>query len=995
MLDQSSSPNAFCRRWLLALALLLISVTAPAQRQNPNRPNPNPVASYSDEARQSFREAEAARVAGDPDKEVQFLEETLQLVGAKNPAAYPIYERLRHNYADRGLFTRAIEVSQRQLQVTEGPGQEHGVLVSLVGLYSSLHQMDLAQASISRIEQLMPRLRSSRNWPNRGNWWQAGLAQAKANMHLRAGHLAEAEEAFKACISSSIAAVRDDPALDGSVQYLACIQGLMDIQIITGQLAAASVTADQLRVAADKTLELKQRPAVGVRVRQIMGRLALEQGKTELARQIFTEGLTALQQSNSAEASLRAADLRGQLARVEMLLGHWDKALIWHQQRENALNSAGLERGRVATSSVEYAYTLLRLNKPNEAVAILEQIARMRRQSQDENSLFRWEGEAFLGVALAAAGRRDEALQKLRVAIPKYLDLSKGERSSNEAGVMRTARLNWLLEGYLALLADTASSAAPEQAAEAIDESFRMADLARGSTVQQALSSSASRANISNPALAELARREQDLQREISALAESIGNLLARGRIAEQDQVVAEMRATLARLRNEHSAAQSDIEKKFPEYAALLNPKPVGIPAVQRLLKQGEAVLSLYVGSDRTLVWAIPASGPARFAVAPMGAEQIDRHVATLRKALDPNAEVAGRLPKFDFDTAYELYSRLLAPVKDGWQGAQALIVIPHGRLGQLPFSVLTTSPWKEPASRLAYAEMADAPWLIKQIAVSQLPAAIALPALRTGEKSYRTERSFIGFGDPLFVAAANPVPAAKTMRNIKRRNLLVAASLAPASNTERGAPIDFRLLPPLPETAQEIEEIAKALAADQTRDVFLQNSASETQVKHADLSRYRIVMFATHGLMNGEMPGLYQPALALSNPALTAENEDGMLTMEEILNLRLNADWVVLSACNTAAGGGQSKESLSGLGRAFFYAGARALLVTNWAVETESARMLTTEIFRLQAAQPDLPRAQALRQSSLELMKKSAGKDYSYAHPMFWAPYSLVGDGS
>ena len=118
------------------------------------------------------------------------------------------------------------------------------------------------------------------------------------------------------------------------------------------------------------------------------------------------------------------------------------------------------------------------------------------------------------------------------------------------------------------------------------------------------------------------------------------------------------------------------------------------------------------------------------------------------------------------------------------------------------------------------------------------------------------------------------------------------------------------------------------------------------------------------------------------------------MLTMEEILGLKLRADWVVLSACNTAAASGLSSESVSGLGRAFFYAGARALLVTNWAVETESARLLTTEAFRRQSADPAMSRARALQQSSLALMQKSAGKDYSYAHPMFWAPYSLVGDG-
>jgi len=298
---------------------------------------------------------------------------------------------------------------------------------------------------------------------------------------------------------------------------------------------------------------------------------------------------------------------------------------------------------------------------------------------------------------------------------------------------------------------------------------------------------------------------------------------------------------------------------------------------------------------------------------------------------------------------------------------------------------------------------MAAAPWLIRQVAVSQLPAAIAMPALRgtTGTSpAERSPRAFIGFGDPTFMPIA-PVAAVAMRGALKRRNLPVQANTTthpPTAGTEQpfamAPPINFKLLPPLPDTALEIDEVAKVLAADKTRDVFLQLRASESMVKKTDLTPYRIVMFATHGLMGGEMPGLYQPALALSNPSLSGDGEDGMLTMEEILGLKLKADWVVLSACNSAAAGGQSSESVSGLGRAFFYAGTKSLLVTNWAVETESARLLTTELFRLQANQPTLSRARALQQSSLSLMKQTAGSDFSYAHPMFWAPYTLVGDG-
>jgi CHAT domain-containing protein len=201
-------------------------------------------------------------------------------------------------------------------------------------------------------------------------------------------------------------------------------------------------------------------------------------------------------------------------------------------------------------------------------------------------------------------------------------------------------------------------------------------------------------------------------------------------------------------------------------------------------------------------------------------------------------------------------------------------------------------------------------------------------------------------------------------------------------------------LLQPLPDTSDEVRDIAKILRADDSKDVHLGRRASEHAVKSTDLSQYRVVMFATHGLVPGELPDLPQPALALSNPTLINEQEDGLLTLAEILELKLRADWVVLSACNTASADGQASEAVSGLGRAFFFAGAKALLVSHWPVETVSAKLLTTELFKRQAADAKLSRAQAVRGASLALMQHAAGSSYSYAHPMFWAPFVVVGDG-
>ena len=219
------------------------------------------------------------------------------------------------------------------------------------------------------------------------------------------------------------------------------------------------------------------------------------------------------------------------------------------------------------------------------------------------------------------------------------------------------------------------------------------------------------------------------------------------------------------------------------------------------------------------------------------------------------------------------------------------------------------------------------------------------------------------------------------------------------AWNTKNLTSTELAHLPRLPDTADEVFGIATAMNVDVTKSVFVGRRASEDLVKSMDLSKTSVLTFATHGLVPGDLNGLSQPALALSSPSVTGGAEDGLLKMGEILGLKLNADWVVLSACNTGSGEGEGAEAVSGLGRAFFYAGTRAILVSNWPVETTSAKALTTGLFRRQAVEPALRRGEALRQTMLSLIDHDGYRDefgsivYSYAHPIFWAPFSLIGD--
>lgn len=185
-----------------------------------------------------------------------------------------------------------------------------------------------------------------------------------------------------------------------------------------------------------------------------------------------------------------------------------------------------------------------------------------------------------------------------------------------------------------------------------------------------------------------------------------------------------------------------------------------------------------------------------------------------------------------------------------------------------------------------------------------------------------------------------------------------------------------------------------KSLKADKA-DLKLGIFASEITVKQTKLDNYHIVYFANHGLVSGEVEKFAkvkaEPALALTIPDKPSDLDDGLLTASEVAQLKLNADWVVLSACNTAAEGNPGAEALSGLARAFFYAGARSLVVSHWEVDSAATVKLMTEMFQGAARDPKLSHAEVLQQSMLSMIDNAQSEDD--VHPRIWAPFVVVGE--
>ncbi len=579
------------------------------------------------------------------------------------------------------------------------------------------------------------------------------------------------------------------------------------------------------------------------------------------------------------------------------------------------------------------------------------------------------------GMALAKDPARQEmALSELAQATR---NLSAPDSLSNqfEESPFRLALRQDIYKTYIRLLAHN-PAAQPNAAALA----FAASNHLMVSSVQQAISDAAARAAIKKPGLGQVARMDQDAKTELNTL---YGYISAQAGESQQQklnpEVVKAMRQRVSEIETLRRGYKTQIQKEYPEYFQLLQPKAPSPADVASLLGQEEILVSIVPMEDETYVFAIDKTGQTRLHRSALTQKQITDAVKTLRSTLDV-ADRGSKAPRFNFDTSYRLYQQLLSPFEDMLSGKEHLIVATSGALGQLPFAVLVKQPW-------AKTDHAQAPWLIRDIGISHVSSSSAWVALKALAKTPSGKKPLMAWGDPSFAVNANSSSGKSNVRAMLNQHAAYADLEKNSVNQ-----LQYASLPPLPETRDEVLSLAKLLNADLKTDVFLGEQATrESVIKASDdakLYDQQIVVFATHGLLPGDLPKLEQPALAMS--AVTDPNSSPLLTLEDVMGLRLNADWVVLSACNTAGADGKVEEALSGLARGFFYAGSRSLLVTHWSVESESAMRLTTHTFELYKTKPLISRAQALRQSMLHLMQTSA-----YAHPTFWAPYALVGEGA
>ncbi len=445
---------------------------------------------------------------------------------------------------------------------------------------------------------------------------------------------------------------------------------------------------------------------------------------------------------------------------------------------------------------------------------------------------------------------------------------------------------------------------------------------------------------VEDPALAGRVRTLQDFGRVLERADRDVLKALA------VDSGIAEARDRHAAAAADVAAEQSAIARDFPRWAEARGVEHPDLPALRRDLGRNEAYLAVMPAFSGVYMLAISDTA-LRIERAGMSRADLIALVGRLRDTLSPE--------EFDGQAAYQLHEQILTPgIKSILAKTRSLRIVPTGAFASVPFAMLPQKP--------VTTARRDTPWLIRRFALTVQPGFLTAPA-PTRQTAMRYQR-FLGIGAPAFADAAS-MPATRAGGPFRSGN---AATLS--------------ALPALPGSSAELQAVAARFGP--ARATLLTGAdASESALRRIDLTSYGVMLFATHGLVSGEMEGLTEPALLLS----PGEGDDGLLTASEVATMRIGADWVILSACNTAAGETAQAPAYSGLAQAFRYAGAGALLVSHWPVRDDASAFVTLETVK--GADRGLPRAVALQKAMLKLMQ--SGRPDA-AQPYIWAPFILIG---
>ena len=642
-----------------------------------------------------------------------------------------------------------------------------------------------------------------------------------------------------------------------------------------------------------------------------------------------------------------------------------------------------------------------------DTIILLTTLARARAQVAGH------EVEALEAASEAAERLRTQRKERLRggqaseKSDPGLTALSRAMTGNERRNPLSTAFDSVLQAGW----------AARKQVPGALDAAFLAAQDLVLSDAGEAISQAAARNLAGDGPLGEIVRRRQDAANALTAGSQQ----LRRDALGNDPARTEKLRAQLQALGTEIAELDARLEREFPEYSDLILPGAIDVATVRKALGKDEALLFLLPSDGHVHLFAITSDRQGWHRL-DNGAATVASQVARLKCRLDEMTCSADErfailqeedqsapdpiddyYPRYDAQAAYGLYRNLLEPVEAMLRGKRTVYVVSSGPVSGLPLATLLTRPLRriDTAARLK-----SAPWLGNRHAFVTLPSVSALTVPRGRIAGGTARGRFIGYGAPSLdgnpEAVAARGAAAQGRRRVRGLAPVRAAGFFTLSSDGAAMQVDpglLRKLDPLPGTATELQSLAQALG-EANSAVHLGNAATETAVKQdASLAKADVLVFATHGLLPGEMGQSAEPGLVLTPPMTASPLDDGLLTASEAAALDLGARWVILSACNTAtADSAPGSDALSGLARSFLYSGAQSLLASHWRVADDASAALTVETVTagglgLKQAQALQASQRAIRSGTSTTGRKIAEWKPHWAHPSAWAPFTLITD--
>jgi len=792
--------------------------------------------------------------------------------------------------------------------------------------------------------------------PGRDNLDLGASLNALGGLYKLEGRYAEAEALFRRALEMADAA--SNPPADTTATIL---NNLGLIYQNEGRFPEAEPLYRRAIEVAGKAPEADA--VLGPVIRNNLAGLYKEQRRYEEAEPLYR---SVLESREKGSAPLDLAASLNNLAILYDAQGRFDDAEPLFQRaldvREKAL---GPDHPDVAQSLNNLAGIYWARGEFGKAEPLLQRALGIRERTLAPDHPETAAALNNLAALFSSEGRTEDALKtstRAIAAIEAHLGAHAGQNT--DAGFSEYRKSRTYFANYVGI-AYRLMREQPELQASIAADALRIAQLAENSNTAQAVSAMAARFSATDDALAATIRERQDLTASWQRLDAELVKMATRPSAQRNPGQETALRAKLVQTKQAVDALDRKLADQSPAYTELANPKPLTAAAVQALLAPDEALLVYFTTGKETWLWAVRHDGIGLYRV-DLGAHGLANEVRVLRSALTPD------LDPYPATQAHSLYEKIVAPALPQLASVRHLIIVPDGALQSLPFSMLVTMRPAQDPKRLE--DHRDLAWLARDYAISVLPAISSLQALRRAGRPHIASEPFLGVGNP--VLAGDP-----------------GAERGAATRLFRsGGGANVRDLPALPETAEELRAIARTFGASND-DLLLADRASEPTLRQIPLDHYRVIEFATHGLLAGELKGLTEPALVLTPPPNPTPDDDGLLTASKIASLKLDAEWVVLSACNTATDDDNPEAGgWSGLAKAFFYAGARSLLISQWPVWSKATVALTTGAVGELAKDPKIGRAEALRRAEMSMLDPNNPPEF--AHPLAWAPFVLAGEG-